>query len=316
MADLFIFKANWQKIDEYKKALTAIYHACFSVPPYQESFTEPMVLKIFHDYVDNGIVLLAVDKKDNALTGFGATIPVKALAKMKPILFDIFQRNLPNSDDYWYHADIGVDPCKHGCGFGKEITRQVLINTPSNFIIMRTQEMNIASIKLHEGLGFKLVLGITEEKKNVGYPNGVDRRIFLEKIRNRKEINIIIDEYRKVFADKFGHDLLCRCYNCVFPILYSELEKNGDSITTEQIINIAKTINSCYESSCDIRDPDTQRVDGCLLRCGNYCSHYDDDRYESAPLSGIVLFPEGAKILKELLEIPAIKAFFAEQKGT
>jgi len=182
MGGINISLADKVRIAEYQDALAVIYNGCFNVPPYFERFSQNEVVKIFEEYAEQGFVFFATD--GNRLAGFGAAVPSSAVKDLTELLSDF----RANAGEYWYHADVGVDPGVQGRGIGKLIIEKILLNIPSDRVFMRTHENNGRSVYLHKKFGFKAIEGMIQEKENIHCPGGIDKRIFMEKIKDKEQI--------------------------------------------------------------------------------------------------------------------------------
>lgn len=156
-----------------------LYDEAFCKYPYHEAYDRNEIRELFHLYTQKGILLTCIDAFGK-IVGLTAALPISEAEEGK-ILQIAQNHNLTNADAYWYHADLAVYSRLFRQGIADAMVKSLMRLIPSRYVIMRTQENNVASKGLHEKLGFELVKGMEQnvQKKRVNGAVEVDKRIFL-----------------------------------------------------------------------------------------------------------------------------------------
>ncbi len=160
----------------YDCGLVSLYQKVFSEPPYYEYFSNNEVRQYWDEYFSKGIVLYC-QQPDRNVIGFAAAIPLS----FEPEVAELSKAFgfIPEID--WYHAEVGVSPQFRVKNIGTNLVKKLIERIPTDKILMRTQENNIGSLKLHTKIGFEIIPGIVQDKLNnrTYGSKTTDRRIFL-----------------------------------------------------------------------------------------------------------------------------------------
>ena len=92
----------------------------------------------------------------------------------------------------------------------------------------------------------------------------------------------LFDKINHKFKENNEHSF-CRCYSCVFPILYEKLCNRGefDCVKNDFLKQLTQNINDEYLASADYRDFEGKKTG---LKCGYGCVHYEE-RTEACPFA-------------------------------
>lgn len=165
-------------------SVVSLYKVCFGEPPYEEVCCEKEIRSLFLEYFKRGIIIFCFEQGNNELIGFAASVPLRY-----EIEVSMLARNYgydPLRD--WYHADLGIAKSFRRKGIAAKLVECLIYYTPSNRIIMRTQENNTASQACHIKLGFKIIDGMCQyiSRTRTSGDMKTDKRIFLSYEKKEK----------------------------------------------------------------------------------------------------------------------------------
>jgi ribosomal protein S18 acetylase RimI-like enzyme len=149
-----------RKLGPELKQLAKVYARCFSLPPWNEKWTEQQADAVLQGYAKLGAVY-SIAKVKQSYRGLAVAYPLKNAAADTRNAFACFA--LP--DDSWYFADFAVDPNFQNFGLGtktlrallESLRRMGLFYTPDRPVCVatRTRYDNARAIKVFSTLGFE-----------------------------------------------------------------------------------------------------------------------------------------------------------------
>lgn len=165
-------------------SVVSLYKVCFGEPPYEEICCEEEIRSLFLEYFKKGILIFCYEQENNKVIGFAASVPLKYEIEVSMLAKDYGYDPLRD----WYHADLGIAKAFRRKGIGAKLVEYLIHYTPSNRIIMRTQENNMASQTCHIKLGFKVIDGMYQyiSKTRTSGDMKTDKRIFLSYEKEKK----------------------------------------------------------------------------------------------------------------------------------
>lgn len=155
-----------------------IYLECFAQPPYEEYFTAEEVAALFKSYGDKGLIIICMDAELSRCAGFVAAVPVAAETEIAAIA----RANGLEPADYYFLADVGVGKAYRHRHIFTNMEQELRRKIADKGILSRTQKENIASLKAHKKLGYRIVPGMTQfvTYKHLSGEIRQDERIFLK----------------------------------------------------------------------------------------------------------------------------------------
>ena len=155
-----------------------IYTECFAQPLYEEYFTAEEVVTLFRSYGDRGLIIICMDTELSRCAGFVAAVPVTEDAEIAAIV----KTNGLEPADYWLIEEVGVGKAYRHRHIFANMEQELRQKIAAKGILSRTQKENIASLKAHKKLGYRIVPGMTQlvTYKHLSGEVRQDERIFLK----------------------------------------------------------------------------------------------------------------------------------------
>ena len=161
-----------------KVELYEIYMECFAQPPYEEVFTADEVQQLFAQYADKGRIILCLDSELDRCAGFLAAVP---LAEDKEVARIAANHGL-NVEDYWFLEEGGVGKAYRHRQIFSSMEQEMRTKIPVKGLLSRTKTINLASLKAHKKLGYRVVQGMTQLVKyqHLSGEMRQDERVFMK----------------------------------------------------------------------------------------------------------------------------------------
>lgn len=167
MVDLFA------KIELYE-----VYLECFAQPPYEEVFSAAKVADVFARCADKGLIILCLDAEIDRCAGFLAAVP---LAEDKEVAELAAAQGL-KGEDFWFLEEGGVGKAYRHRKIFSSMEQEMRGKIPVKGLLSRTKTENVASLKAHKKLGYRVIPGMTQlvNYQHLSGENRQDERIFLK----------------------------------------------------------------------------------------------------------------------------------------
>ena len=161
-----------------KVELYEIYMECFAQPPYEEVFTADEVQQLFAQYADKGRIILCLDSELDRCAGFLAAVP---LVEDEEVARIAANHGL-NVEDYWFLEEGGVGKAYRHRQIFSSMEQEMRTKIPVKGLLSRTKTINLASLKAHKKLGYRVVQGMTQLVKyqHLSGEMRQDERVFMK----------------------------------------------------------------------------------------------------------------------------------------
>lgn len=166
--------------DAFAQGLIKLYQEVFAAPPYEEVFQAEEVQQIFEVLFLQGMVLLAREER-GLVIGFCAGLPLL----LEERIAQLASNHSIDPAETWYFAELGVAETHRRRGIAQQLVRTLIEKSPVDRLIMRTAATNIASQRVNEGVGFRVIVDMTQAVSQERTDGTVaeDTRIFLQHTR-------------------------------------------------------------------------------------------------------------------------------------